>query len=321
MVVVPYRSRTAAGLGFGLASAGSFGLAGPLARGLMDAGWSAGAAVTVRLLLAAVVLLPPAVVVLRERLGVVRAHLRELAPYGLVGIAGCQFCYFNAVQHMEVAVALLVEYTAPVAVVLWLWLRAGERPGARTVAGAVVAAAGLVLVLGLLHGAEVSLLGLLWASGAMVGAATYFVMSADRSNQLPPIALAAGGLLVGGLGLLAAGLVGAVPMSVSTADVGFVGRTVSWWVPLLALGVVTAALAYATGIAAGRRLGSRLASFVGLAEVLAALLFAWALLGEIPGPAQLVGGVLVVAGVVLVKLGEPRRSAGGAETAVSSEPV
>ncbi len=74
--------------------------------------------------------------------------------------------------------------------------------------------------------------------------------------------------------------------------------------PVGILGVVTAALSYVTGIAAIRRLGSRLASFVALAELLFGVLWAWVLLDELPRPVQLLGGVLVLAGVVAVKLGE-----------------
>jgi len=73
---------------------------------------------------------------------------------------------------------------------------------------------------------------------------------------------------------------------------------------VLGLGVVTAALAYVTGIAATRRLGSRLASFVALTELIAALGFAWVLLGQAPRPVQLLGGALVLVGVVIVKSGE-----------------
>ena len=71
-----------------------------------------------------------------------------------------------------------------------------------TLLGAAIAAAGLVLVLDVISGAELSTVGVLWALGAMVGAATYFVISADESNGLPGISLAAGGLLVGGTVLL-----------------------------------------------------------------------------------------------------------------------
>ncbi len=106
--------------------------------------------------------------------------------------------------------------------------------------------------------------------------------------------------------LVVAGAVGIVPFGVSATDVVLADVSVPWWLPILGLGVVTAALAYVFGIAAGRRLGSRLASFVGLTEVLAALVFAWLLLGEAPRSVQIAGGALILAGVVIVKLGEPR---------------
>jgi drug/metabolite transporter (DMT)-like permease len=207
---------------------------------------------------------------------------------------------------MQVSVALLLEYTAPVAVVLWLWLRHGHRPSGLTVLGAAIAAGGLVLVLDVISGAELSTVGVLWALGAMVGAASYFVISADESNGLPGISLAAGGLVVASVVLGLAGAVGVLPLRAGTADAIYDGRTVPWWLPVLALGLVTAAFAYVTGIAAGRRLGSRLASFVALGEVLAAVVFAWLLLGELPRPVQMAGGLLVLAGVVVVKLGEGR---------------
>ena len=144
----------------------------------------------------------------------------------------------------------------------------------------------------------------------MVGAATYFVMSAEEGNGLPPLALLRRGLLVGAVALVLAGVVGIVPMAATTDAVEFVGTTAPWWVPVLALGVVTAALAYVTGIAAGRRLGSRLASFVALSEVVASLVFAWLLLGELPRPVQRLGGLVILIGVVMVKLDETGLSAG-----------
>jgi drug/metabolite transporter (DMT)-like permease len=99
--------------------------------------------------------------------------------------------------------------------------------------------------------------------------------------------------------------VGVVPLTESAAPVVYVGGTAAWWVPAVLLGVVTAAGGYGCGIAATRRLGARLASFVALSEVLAALVFAWLLLGQAPGPVQMLGGVAIVAGVVVVRRGEP----------------
>ena len=297
-------SRLTAGLLFALVSAVSFGLSGALARGLLETGWSAGAMTLVRVALGAAALTPFGLAALRGRWGLLRRNLGLLATYGVVAVAGAQFCYFSAVQHMQVGPAILIEFTAPAAVVVFLWLRHGQRPGRMTLAGAGLAALGLVLVLDLISGADLSIPGVLWALGAMVGCATYFIISADEDNGLPPLVLAWAGLLVGALALGLLGLVGVLPMRTSTDAASYAGAEVPWWVPLLVLGLVTAALSYVAGIAAGRRLGSRLASFVALLEVVASVCWAWLLLDELPGSVQLLGGLLILAGVVAVKLGE-----------------
>ena len=98
-------------------------------------------------------------------------------------------------------------------------------------------------------------------------------------------------------------------MTASTAAPTYAGHEVPWWLPLAGLGLVSAAAAYTSGIAASRRLGSRLASFVGLLEVVAAVGFAWLLLSQLPSAVQLAGGALILVGVVVVRLGErPARS-------------
>ena len=95
-------------------------------------------------------------------------------------------------------------------------------------------------------------------------------------------------------------------MRYATADVTVAGHALPWWLPVAELAVVAAAAAYLLGTFAVRRLGATVASFVGLSEVLFAIVFAWLLLGELPRPVQLAGGVLVVAGVVAVRVGEAR---------------
>lgn len=294
------------GLPLAVAVAFAFGSSGAWARGLIDAGWTPGAAVTVRVWVAALVLLVPAVLALRGRWRALRQNAGMVAAYGLLAVAATQLCYFQAVALMDVGIALLIEYTAPVAVLLWLWLRRGERPTRRSVLGAGIAFVGLVLMLDILTGAQVNVVGVLWALGAMVGAASYFVLSARADTGIPPIALAGSGLLLGAMGLSLAALVGVLPFAWTTGDVDYRFGAVPWFVPVLAIGVIATALAYVLGIVSTRMLGSRLASFVALAEVVAALLFGWLLLGQLPGPLQALGGVLVLTGVVVVKLGEPR---------------
>lgn len=317
----PGLTRGVAGFAFAVISAASFGASGALAKGLLDAGWSPAAAVFGRILVGGLVVAPFAVRALAGRWNLLRRNSAMVIVYGLVPVAGCQLAYFNAVEHLPVAIALLIEYIAPVAVVGYLWARYGQRPGPLTALGAVVAAVGLVLVLNLVGGAGISAIGVAWALAAMIGAAAYFVMSAHDS-PLPPIVLSCGGLLIGALALLVAGLAHLVPFSMSTAPARYPAGTVAWWVPMLGLGVVCAAISYSTGIAAGRRLGSRLASFIALFEVVFSLIFAAALLGEIPTWVQLIGGLLILAGVVLVKLAEPQTSAVGEDpTPVPRDPT
>jgi drug/metabolite transporter (DMT)-like permease len=96
-------------------------------------------------------------------------------------------------------------------------------------------------------------------------------------------------------------------MHFSSAPVVLLGGQVAWWVPVLELALVAAAAAYLLGVMAARLLGSTVASFVGLTEVLFAVVWAWLLLGELPRPVQLAGGALIVAGVAAVRVGELRR--------------
>jgi drug/metabolite transporter (DMT)-like permease len=76
--------------------------------------------------------------------------------------------------------------------------------------------------------------------------------------------------------------------------------------PIAGLSLVAAVIAYVAGIAAARILGAKLASFVGLAEVIFAVLIAWLLLGQLPTAVQLIGGALIVAGIALVRIDEMR---------------
>ena len=113
-----------------------------------------------------------------------------------------------------------------------------------------------------------------------------------------------------------------IPRATSSAAAGDqVLRRWSWrgpgWAPAwpsspspgLELALVSVVIAYVAGIAAARRLGARLASFTGMAEVLFAVLYAWLLLGQMPSPAELIGGALMLTGVILIRADDTRRSA------------
>jgi drug/metabolite transporter (DMT)-like permease len=293
------------GLALAVLSAATFGTSGAFASSLIDAGWSPAAAVITRIAVAALVLTVPAVLQLRGRWSLLRRGAGRVAAYGLVAVAGCQLFYFNAIERMPVGVALLLEYLAAVLVVGWLWLRHAQRPRRLTVIGAVAAIAGLAMVLDLGGSARIDPIGVIWGLLAAVGLAIYFLLGAAGDEEpLPPIAMAWAGMCVGAAALAALAWAGVLPVTATTGDVGFLGHQVSWVVPVLGLSLVAAALAYVAGIGAARRLGAKLASFIGMAEVLFAILFAWLLLGQLPSVVQFLGGALILGGVTLVRVDE-----------------
>ncbi|CAN5187825.1 MAG: DMT family transporter [Nocardioides sp.] len=298
--------RASSGVLLALASAASFALSGSMASSLFDTGWTPGSVVLVRIGLACLVVAPFGLISLRGHWHQVRGRAGLVIAYGVVAVGGTQFAYFSAVQQMAVGPSILIEYTSPAAVVIWLWLVHGQRPGRLTVLGALFAAVGLVLVLDLFGGSTaVTATGAAWALTAMAGAAAYFIMVGNDDTGIPPVGFAWLGLVVGGVVLAIIGALGLMPVSVHSDDVDLAGATLAWWAPVLVLGVVTAGLAFCLGVVSARMLGARLASFVALFEVVGAVFFAWLLLDEVPLAIQLLGGLLILAGVVLVKLGEP----------------
>ena len=150
---------------------------------------------------------------------------------------------------------------------------------------------GLVLVLDLTGGGSIDPVGVLWGLGAAVGLAAYFVLPRAVDDELPSVAMASGGMAIGAVVLLALGAVGALPLQATFGDVAFAGQRDE----LAGAGrraVAGRRRRSPTSPASARpgSSGARLSSFVGLTEVLFAVLIAWLFLGELPTPVQLLGG-------------------------------
>jgi drug/metabolite transporter (DMT)-like permease len=251
----------------------------------------------------AIVLLIPTLFALRGRFGMLVARWRMIVAYGVIAVVGSQVFYFAAIERLPVGIALLIEYSAPILLVLLAWARTRVPPAALTILGAVVSIAGLILVIRPTGSGGLDPIGILFALGAAVCVAGYFLLSAAPARGLPPVALVCSGLFVGAVILAAGGALGLVPFTFTFAPVPLLGAAaVAWIVPMGVVVLVATAFAYLTGLVSAARLGSRVASFIGLLEVLFAILFAWWLLGEVPTLLQALGGALIVAGIILVKL-------------------
>jgi drug/metabolite transporter (DMT)-like permease len=290
------------GIAFAVGSALTFSMSGPIAKALIEAGWTPDAAVTARLAGGALVMALFATLVHRDWMREAVEHGKTVVVYGVIPIAGAQLCYYNAVSHLSVGVAVLLEYLAPVLVVGWLWATTRRRPGICTLAGAALALTGTVVVLDVFSAAHIDIVGVTWALGAAICAACYFLLSdsvAADGGGLNSTTLAAGGLIVGAAVVAALGVAGVLPLTFTTNDTVVAGHTTSFLVPVVVLGVVSTAVAYALGISGVARLRPGYASLVGLGEVLCTVVAAWGLLGEAITPAQAVGGAVVLLGLAL----------------------
>jgi drug/metabolite transporter (DMT)-like permease len=292
----------AAGLAIGLGSAAAFGLSGSFGHALLDDGWSPAALVAARVGGAFLVLLLPCLLLVRRTGLPTLRQSGSLVVYGVAAVAGAQLFYFSALQYLSVGVALLLEYLAPVVLIGWRWAH-GDRP--TPAIGAGLALVGLALVLDVRHGLTVSAIGVAYGLGAMLCLAAYFVLADPKPGvaPVPPLLLTTAGTGVGAVVLLVVGATGLLPLAASTGATTLAGASVPWWVPMSMLIVVSAVVAYLTGVMAVRRLGSAIASFVGLTEVLFAVVFAAVLLGQVPSVGQVLGGLLVLAGIVVVQGG------------------
>ena len=298
-----------AGLLPAVVSAAAFGLSGSLARSLLDIGWSPAAVVVARVGGAFLALVLPCLLLLRH-IGLPSARQSgRMVVYGLIPVALAQLCYFSSVQYLSIGVALLLEYLAPVLLIGWHWAKSRRRPAPRVFVGAGLALAGLMLVLDLTGELTLNPVGIAWGLGAAACLCAYFVLSEEEGASAPihPLLLTTGSTGVGGLVIIILGVTGVLPLTATTGQTLVARHAVSWLLPAALLILITAVLAFLTGIAAIRILGSSVASFVALSEVIFAVIFAALLLSQHPSLTQLLGGGLILTGIGVVQRGETVR--------------
>ena len=291
------------GLVAAVGSAIAFAGSGPFVKPLLEAGWTAGGAVFVRVTIAALLLAPLVAWSVRRHPRVLLRRWSWILGYGLIGVAACQLSYFLAVERLPVGIALLLQYLAPIILLLAAWIRTRVRPASLALIGAVLAIAGLLLVIDLTGTTSLDGLGLVFGFLAAVSVCGYFLIGANVPNDLPPIALIGTGLAVAAAVVGLTGATGLVPLAFDlTGTAPLLGSEVPWWVPMGVVVLFGTVGGYLLGVIGAKRLGSRLASFLGLLEVVSVVAVAALLLGEIPTWMQLVGGALILGGVVCARL-------------------
>ena len=207
--------------------------------------------------------------------------------------------YFSAVERIPVSTAVLIEYMAPAATGR---VRLGDQPshpeGGRA-DRSVVSVAGLVLVVSPGAGDVLDVLGLIFAGLATSAApSTTWSPRALRTVCRPWPSPRSGCCSVACCWRRRSDPAVAVHDDLRR---GVFGTTVAGGSRCSSSACIATGFAYASSITAAEILGSRLSSFVGLLEVVAAAFYAWILLGEALTWLQILGGVLILIGIAFVR--------------------
>lgn len=207
---------------------------------------------------------------------------------GTLNIGAFFVLIFVAAYRLPSGMAATLTATAPIAIMLVAWALIGERPRAVSLAGAAVGAAGVALLV-LRATVAVDPVGVAASFGAVAMSSVGFVLVKRWTPPVDLLTFTAWQLVAGGLVLLPVSLVveGAPPPLDLPAVGGF-----------LYLGVVATIVAYVVWFRGLRRLPAAAVSLVGLLNPVAGTVAGVALAGERFGPAQALGLLLVLGGIV-----------------------
>ncbi|RCG18688.1 DMT family transporter [Sphaerisporangium album] len=290
-----------AALGVAVLSAWCFGFSGPMAKFVGAGGLTPLQAVWVRMAGAAILLLVVLAVFRPKALRVPRDKIGFYAAYALVAVAGVQALFFIILTRLPVGVALLLEYTAPVLVVLWVRFVRGVRLPRSAYAGSVIVLLGLCVVVEVWHGMALDGLGVALAMVAAACCAGYFLMSDGSGGEVDALGLIGWSLAGSAVVLLPLARPWEIAWTAFGTSATIGGHTLPVLAAALWLIAVATVTAYITGVTAVRRLSAAVGATVASLEVVTGAVIAWFLLGEHLGAAQIAGGAIVLAGALLAQ--------------------
>lgn len=288
-----------------------FGSSGVIGKPAMTAGLGPEQVAAARIGIAALVMLTCVALLRPSLLRVRREQWRLLIAYGLLGVAGVQLLYFVAASRIPVGVAILLEFTSPVLVALWVrFVRRVRLPWLMWL-GIACALTGLAMVARIGGGLTLDAIGLLAGAGAAVCSAAYFLLGERGVAEQHPLGMVTWGMTVGGIGMCIVAPPWTWPGEVVTASAELGPWQPPVWVLLLAVALLSTVLAYSAGTASLRHLPAATASVLALVEPLIATAAAWLLLGEALTWSQILGAGILLGGAALVQSTSPRKQTVG----------
>lgn len=290
-----------------LSAAVLFAVNGVVSKVILASGLSSLRLTEVRITGAALGLVAALALVRPALLRVTRAELPFLAVFGICGLALVQWLYFLAIHRLEIGIALLIQYLAPLLVALWVRFVVRRPVRRRLWLALALALSGLPLVVQVWRGSDTGLngLGVAAALGAAVAFAAYILLAEEGVTRRDPLSLTAYGFAFSTLFFAVIQPWWTFPGHLVTERVSLLGNLSASHLPLWALMLwmilLGAIVPFALFVASLRHISATRASILAMLEPVVATAVAWAWLGESFAAAQIAGGALVLAGIVLAQ--------------------
>lgn len=284
------------GISFILMAAVLFGINGSLSRLLFDSGVTPVTLVEFRMIVGGLGLFG-FLCVQRQRLKLPRRAFGWIIAFGLL-MALVTYTYFVAISRVPIAVAVVIQFTGPA------WMALGEAiwrrriPSWHMLGALVLTISGVVLVTGIweqnMNGLDD--IGLLFSFFALITFIAYLLLGRKVGAYLPPISGTASGAVVASLFWLVVQPPWRIPAST--------------WNPhtfllIVLVGIIGMALPFSLELAGLRRLDATRAGIAAMFELPASVVIAFFWLGQNLDLWQLLGCVLVLAGITIVQLERP----------------
>ncbi len=251
-----------------------------------------------RALVSFVLLMLGLVVLRRGDLVVPYRNLPFFAVFGIAGLAMVHFTYFKTISLTNVATAILLEYLAPILVLVVSVVVLKHRLTWQLPVGVALSVIGCALVVGVVGGAGLVVVpaGIAWGLASAVFFAGYSLMGSYSATRFSPWTT-----LVFGLGFAALfwiAVLGPRTVAQPLADPATLAAVTY-------LAVVSTIVPFGAFLYALRFIPPTAATVTSTVEPFIAGLGAYVLLGEALTGSQILGGLLVVAAIAVVQLPEP----------------
>jgi drug/metabolite transporter (DMT)-like permease len=281
-----------------------FGLNGVVIKILMDGTGLTGFQVTQFRVAGAALLMGATMFVIdRSALRLSRKRIVPIIAMG-IAVASLQATYAIAVHILPVGIALLLEYTATLAVALIAYFVFKEHVKARIWIAIGLVLAGLVVVAEIWN-TTLDPIGVVWALLASASLTAYFILGERQTGTMHPMAVGFWTMVVATIfwAFLSGWwtidpliFIDNIPLTADPA-----GITGPAWVLMAVNIVVGTFFSFALSLFAISRLKATRAGIVATSEILFAFLFAFVLLGETLNVGQIIGATVVLIGIVIAQ--------------------